>query len=206
MSLPRCQRQLPGDIRDVSGNPTPGIKVVQFSSVSTLLFLFYLKFTIRLIPQTPSHSTSILHPHTPWLITITIITITTTTPVLVSATKSTSSKNPYYLLWFISSSNGGIVNSNMDVDAFTQSAVFKRVAEQITQELQQSFPWMGINTDTTEENPIRMLDYACGNGIVSRVRKTSPPPPSSTAHLLLRDTNAENRCRPLPRTSPSSAG
>lgn len=44
-----------------------------------------------------------------------------------------------------------------------------KLLEQITQELQSNFNWID-EARTTGNKETKLLDYACGNGMVSRVR------------------------------------
>ena len=52
--------------------------------------------------------------------------------------------------------------------------------QQIVENLQSHIDWIGIKrTAVTEDTasqaaPVRMLDYACGSGVASRVRMTFP--------------------------------
>lgn len=64
----------------------------------------------------------------------------------------------------------------------------KIMAAQITNELQASLAWMQVPSNA------KMLDYACGNGVVSRVR--SPFPPSSNIfHVTLTSLFHLGACR-----------
>ncbi|MCJ1462508.1 hypothetical protein MMC07_001110 [Pseudocyphellaria aurata] len=67
----------------------------------------------------------------------------------------------------------------------------KNLLRQVFENLQSHIDWIGIKQTTatkgtlSQETPVRMLDYACGSGIASRVRKRFPRPADSIENSRL---------------------
>lgn len=58
-------------------------------------------------------------------------------------------------------------------DSYDSKPWFAKVNQQVTEELQSRLDWLGIplaNVDSTSnDRQVKLLDYACGPGIMSRV-------------------------------------
>lgn len=61
----------------------------------------------------------------------------------------------------------------------------KKISQQVTDATRARLDWIGVNwAKSGDSREVRLLDYACGTGCVSRVRMTSPNI-SSVTHLTL---------------------